>query len=266
MDLSYFSVAVLILWLGIGTCDDESKGKVLYRPTLGRPVTLGMLYSAHSDNLIPGFGFWEESEISENKQLICHPEAKTEFFFDESRQHKHDSLDVKAEIEVSYTSGITVRVWGSAGYLKHVEDLEEKESVRLSYRSITKTEAISTFLTNKLANSDQTSQACNWDKDGDIPTHVVSSVSYGGDAHFVFERYFGKFDDRQEIHGSLEIEVKLALLTISGSASVDKVKFDDSKINDLTISTYTDFILEEQPTTLEETIKLYRTSLHIWEQ
>ena len=70
--------AVIIFWLGVGMFEGVSKGdpfqpcslissrstgKVLYRPTLGRPTSLGMLYSAHSDNLIQGFSLWEESEI-----------------------------------------------------------------------------------------------------------------------------------------------------------------------------------------------------------
>jgi hypothetical protein len=69
-----------------------------------------------------------------------------------------------------------------------IQDYSEKATVRLSYKSTTKTEAISTYLTNKLANSTQSAQACNWDKVGDVPTHVVSSITYGGDTHIVFEK------------------------------------------------------------------------------
>ena len=93
----------------------------MYRPTLGKPAALGMLYSAHSDLLFPGFGFWEEKEINDNKQLVHHAKAETSFAHDETRDEKHNFLDVTASIDISYDAGFMVHVWGSAGYLKHDE-------------------------------------------------------------------------------------------------------------------------------------------------
>ena len=106
------STMLFIIW---------QSGKVLYRKTLGRPATLGMLYSAHSDNFIPGFGFWEENDIKENKQIVCHGSAKTTLAYDQTRDQKRFLLDVKAELEISVKANIPIEVWGSAGYLKHEE-------------------------------------------------------------------------------------------------------------------------------------------------
>jgi hypothetical protein len=253
--------ALIIALLDVGICqenDESTDGKILYRPTLGRPAAIGMLYSAHSDNFIPGFGFWEESELDENKKVVCHASADTSFAYDETRSEKHNFLDVTAHIDISYEAGFTVHVWGSFAYLKHSEESENKASVRLSYKSITKTESISTYLTNKAFDGNHTSQACKWDKNGDIPTHVVSSVTYGGDAHFIFEKEFKNSDDKLEMHGEIEIEVQVKLLSIKGGASIDIDKNDEHHMNFTKISTYSDFILEEQPTSISDAIKLFK--------
>ena len=100
-------------------------GKILYRPTMGQPAAIGMLYSAHTDRLIPGFGFWVESELNENKKVVCHAKADTSFAYDETRAEKHNFLDVTVEIDVSYNAGFMVHIWGSFAYLKHSEVTEQ---------------------------------------------------------------------------------------------------------------------------------------------
>ena len=79
-----------------------------------------MLYSAHSDNFVPGFEFWEKNVINENKNLLLHPNARSSFGYDETRSEKHDLLDVSAELDMSINAGIvSIGAHGSAAYLKH---------------------------------------------------------------------------------------------------------------------------------------------------
>jgi len=240
----------------IGSQNNKDKGKVLADiPTLGRPVLLGELYSVYSDQFIPGFSLWKPEDIEKTKRIVYHPGSKTEFSADNSREKKFDLLKVTAELSVSVEAGM-VTVDGSATYLNPDHDLEEKAKVTLSYQSTTRTEALSSDLSNKTKlNCDVNIQDKN-----SHPTHVVASITYGGDCHFVFEKDLSKTDNKKDIYGRLHIVVNLIeeATTIDGQASVTLNDRDRKLRDELTVTLYSDFILPQQPRTFNESLKVYK--------
>ena len=63
-------------------------------------------------------------------------------------------------------------------------------------------------------------------------------------------------EEKEEIHGALEIEVKLALWSIKGQATFDSVDHKNSNSHGTEITSYTDFIVKNQPTTIPEAFRL----------
>ena len=53
------------------------------------------------------------------------------------------------------------------------------------------------------------------------PTHVVTAITYGGNAHFVFEKKIDIDDVIDEIGGNLTAKYKMAVFEIEGSFSLD---------------------------------------------
>ena len=105
------------------------------------------------------------------------------------------------------------------------------------------------------------------------PTHVVSAITYGGNAHFVFEKKIDIDDFIDEIGGNLTAKYKMAVFEIEGSFSLDnnevtrylsnvsniKARFvQPFHSSQYLLQIYSDFILEKQPIDLEEAIDIYQ--------
>merc|ERR1712142_122252 len=65
-------------------------------------------------------------------------------------------------------------------------------------------------------------------------------------------------DEKLEMEGEVHIAVQVNLLTITGGASIGIDKNDEKHINFTKITTYSDFILREQPTTIFDAIELFK--------
>ena len=77
---------------------------------------LGELYSAYSDQFIPGFSLWSPEEIENEKRTVWHPSSDVKFSAGRSLKTKLNTLDVTADLKASFNAGM-VKVFGSAKYL-----------------------------------------------------------------------------------------------------------------------------------------------------
>merc|ERR1711874_923627 len=93
------------------------------------------------------------------------------------------------------------------------------------------------------------------------PTHVVAAISYGAQAHIVFSQKVKIDYDKMDIEAFLKAEVDMKIkvpVDIKGSFELEyKDDFVDN-LRNTTITMFSDFILEEQPTTVEETFKVFK--------
>ena len=77
---------------------------------------LGELYSAHSNQFIPGFYLWTPEEIQNTKHIVWQPASSLSFGTDLSRDDKHKMLNVEASLSGGFAGGL-ISVSGSAKYL-----------------------------------------------------------------------------------------------------------------------------------------------------
>jgi len=245
-----------------GECAQGSTSmeNVMEIPTLGRPVMLGELYSMYKDQFMPGFSLWDFNAINETKTTILIPSADNNFEHGETFDNTLNLLDVSASLKATFQAGM-VKLSGSAKVLQQETDYENKAHVRLSYLSTTRAESLGQDLTCKAA---PLCERFDEKQNENSPTHVVSQIIYGGNAHFVFEKEVSMDEDVLEIEAKLAVTVTLAFMEITGSGAVN---YKDNSVNNDTsikIKMFSDFIIKKQPLSVMEALDEYqRISSHL---
>merc|ERR1719430_430066 len=229
----------------------QSMKNVMEIPTLGRPVMLGELYSMYKDQFMPSFSLWSYEDIEKSKTTLLIPSAEEDFDYGETLDDRFKKLDVKASLKASFQAGM-VELSGSARVLQLETDYEHKAHVRLSYLSKTRSESLGQDLTCKAAPRCARFSANTMDENS--PTHVVSQIIYGGNAHFVFEEDIDADEDILYVYGKLSVTVKLAIMKITGEGEVTYNKTSSNNDTYIKIKMFSDFIVEQQPISVEQAI------------
>ncbi|KAF3853047.1 hypothetical protein F7725_013735 [Dissostichus mawsoni] len=83
---------------------------------LGRPFTLGMLYDARKDELVPGLTLWDSETLHASITETSQHSSSFERSSSDSTESKSNMLDIEASLEASVLGGL-IEVGGSAKYL-----------------------------------------------------------------------------------------------------------------------------------------------------
>lgn len=84
--------------------------------TLGRPFTLGMLYDARSEQLVPGVTLWNSDTIAKNTWENPNQESKVDVIASDSISEKAKALNINADLKLSFLAGIV----SAHGTHKHI--------------------------------------------------------------------------------------------------------------------------------------------------
>ncbi|XP_067465289.1 neoverrucotoxin subunit alpha-like [Thunnus thynnus] len=218
---------------------------------LGRPFTLGMLYDARNDKIIPGIALWDsetlKGNIRENKKSYSEFQMTTS----DTLEEKSSLLDVEASMKASFLSGL-VEVGGSAKYLNDKKKSQNQNRLTLQYKAKTTYKYLSMDpLTAKSMEVDDILKGA--------ATHVVTGILYGANAFFVFDIDRSESDNKQDIQGKIEAVIKkIPSVSVEGQVSLKLSDTEKSLANNLSCKFYGDFILESNPTTFEEAVKTYQ--------
>ncbi|CAF1157483.1 unnamed protein product [Adineta steineri] len=219
---------------------------------LGRPFGLGMLYDYRNDKLIPAMTLWDP-DVLENK---CYreklPFSNYTVRIEKSLHDKAHLMNMGGSLKLSVLGGL-IDVSGSAKYVNDRKETEHEERVTLNYSTTVhyKQLTMSHLATEKMIYTDILNQ--------DVATHVVTGIVYGADAFFVFSRTLSKNEENTTVGGKLEVLLnKLPKIGISGGVELNMNDDDKQFAESLTCTFYGDFILEQNPSTFEEAVKLYK--------
>eukprot|EP00064_Thunnus_orientalis_P019645 superscaffoldBa00005007_g19771 len=91
---------------------------------LGRPFTLGMLYDARQDELIPGFTLWDKTTLQENTTETSNPSSEFQITACDSIESKSTLLDVDASLKASFLAAELMSDI-SVGLVRKAEDALE---------------------------------------------------------------------------------------------------------------------------------------------
>uniref|UniRef100_A0A671Y2W6 B30.2/SPRY domain-containing protein n=1 Tax=Sparus aurata TaxID=8175 RepID=A0A671Y2W6_SPAAU len=225
--------------------------EVMNIAALGRPFTLGMLYDARRDELIPGLTLWDQKTLKEKTVETSQETSNFEVSASDSIESKSSLLDIEASLKVSFLCGL-IEVGGSAKYLNDTKKFKNQSRVTCRYNATTHFNQLSVTQRETM-----NTQQIDVIKKG-TATHVVTGILYGADAFFVFDSEKLEDSSVQNIQGHMEAVInKIPKFDVEGKADI-KLTDDEKKVtNKFSCKFYGDFILQSNPATFVEAVKTY---------
>lgn len=218
---------------------------------LGRPFTLGMLYNACKDELIPGMAILDSETLKNH--VVRTPQKSSTFDISASDSTKDSSFDlnVNASLKLSFMSGL-IQVGGSADYLNDTKESLNRCRVTLQYRATTHFEQLS--LTADACEKIQTSKTL----EKGLGTHVVTGIEYGANAFFVFDSQKVDASDAQTVKGQMEATIKkIPSVDAQGEAKVELTEEEKLLAKTFSVRFYGDFLLKSNPATFDAAVQTY---------
>uniref|UniRef100_A0A3B4TFH0 Stonustoxin subunit beta-like n=1 Tax=Seriola dumerili TaxID=41447 RepID=A0A3B4TFH0_SERDU len=212
---------------------------------LGRPFTLGMLYDACRDKLIPGVKLWEDSTLQDHIQESPQHTSKVDISLSDSIEDRSSLLSVEGSLKASFLGGL-VEVGGSGTYLKDQKKYFNQSRVTLSYRATT---TFKQLVITRLGKKDRQQQSVI--KQG-LATHIVTGILYGANAFFVFD---SEMLDAKSVHDT-QVSMQAVLKKIPSFDGGMNARFqlcDTEKTitKKFSCTFYGDFLLDDNPQTFE---------------
>ncbi|XP_037610257.1 stonustoxin subunit beta-like [Sebastes umbrosus] len=225
--------------------------EILVVAALGRPFTLGTLYDARKDKLIPGFTLWDDEVLKESTVESCQPSSAFEIIASDSIDDKSSLMDIEASLKASFLGGL-VEVGGSAKYLNDTKKFKNQSRVTLQYKATTSFKQLMTNLGTKHVEYSEYFQNIE-------ATHVVIGILYGANAFFVFDSDKINSSNVQDIQGSMEAVIKkIPSVEMAGRGAVQLTSEENDITNGFSCKFHGDFFLTSNPTTFEDAVQTYQ--------
>ncbi|XP_053197827.1 stonustoxin subunit beta-like [Scomber japonicus] len=226
---------------------DDLASDTITAAALGRPFTLGMLYDARQDELMPGYTLWDNTTLQENITETSQRSSEFQITASDSIDSKSSLLDVEASLKASFMSGL-IEVGGSAKYLNDQKKSNNQSRVTFQYKATTNFKQLSMSQVKNLK-----TQQTDAIKNG-LATHVVTGILYGANAFFVFDSEKIDASSVQEIQVSMEAVIKKVP---SFHAHIKLTDEEKALTNKFSCKFYGDLILESNPATFAGAVKTY---------
>ncbi|XP_034052948.1 LOW QUALITY PROTEIN: stonustoxin subunit beta-like [Gymnodraco acuticeps] len=222
---------------------------------LGRPFTLGMLYDARRDTLIPGLTLWnpETLKVKQTRQQG----STFVMSASDSTESKSTLLDIDASLKASFMSGL-IKVGGSAKYLNDEKKFKNQSRVTCQYKATTNFQQLSVTQLKVMSQEQR-----DLIKNG-LATHVVTGILYGANAFFVFDSEKLEASQVQKTEGSMQAVIKMIpSLNIEGKVKLKLTAAEKALTEKLSCEFHGDFILESNPATFQAAVQTYVELPHL---
>ncbi|KAK1881625.1 Neoverrucotoxin subunit beta [Dissostichus eleginoides] len=208
---------------------------------LGRPFTLGMLYDARSEKLVPGPRLWNDETLKQKTSETPQPSSYFEMSASDSIESKSNMMNIEASLKASFLGGL-IKVGGSAKYLNDQKQFKNQSRVTCQYKATTNFKQLS--IDQVTLDTEQMEVI----KEG-LATHVVTGILYGANAFFVFDSEKLEASQVQEIHGSMQAVIKkIPSLNIKGKVDIKLTAAEKALTDTFSCKFYGDFILKATQT------------------
>ena len=156
---------------------NEKNERTVTIPALGRHgFSLGCLYDLSSHQIDPR-KLWDEDELKDEKLTVQTPNTSNfSLQISNSQDQRCSALDVEADMKLEIGSG-AVAVEGSAKYINSSNSNSQVSSVTYTSKKVTKTKSLNMSQLSNVTYRIMLEEEKN-------ATHVVSSITYGKNAHF----------------------------------------------------------------------------------
>ncbi|KAI5629133.1 verrucotoxin subunit beta-like, partial [Silurus asotus] len=217
---------------------------------LGRPLYPGMLYDCCRDSFIPGVTLWNKKAMNDDLDVHHHSETNLKFAASDTLSDKANLLDISGSLKASFLSGL-VEVGGSAKFLCDNKSSAHQSRVTMQYSQTTRFEQLTMKELAHVTYPQVFEQK--------TATHVVTAVLYGAHAFMVFDHTSAENENKQNVEGKLYAVVKkIPTISIEGKASLKMTEGEKKVAENISVTFYGDFELEENPTTYMDALDVYK--------
>ncbi|XP_031699321.1 stonustoxin subunit beta-like [Anarrhichthys ocellatus] len=216
---------------------------------LGRPFSLGTLYNARKDLLIPGLTLWDDTTLQEKITESVLPYSHFQMTDSDTIESKSSLLDVEPSLKASFLCGL-IEVGGSAKYLNHQKKFKNQSRVTCQYKSTSHFKELSmidllTLNTHQMEVIKKSSA-----------THVVTRILYGANSFFVFDSEKLDTSSIQDIQGNMKAAInKIPSYSVEEQASIKMTDEEKALTNKCSCKFFGDFLLKSIPVTFQEAVK-----------
>ncbi|KAK9530909.1 hypothetical protein VZT92_012382 [Zoarces viviparus] len=217
--------------------------------SLGRPFSLGMLYDARKDALIPGLTLWDDTTLQGKTTESVKPSSQVKMSDSDTIASKSSLLDVEASLKASFLCGL-IEVGGSAKYLNDQKEFMNQSRVTCQYKSTTHFKELS--MTDLLTLDAHQMEVIKKSS----ATHVVTGILYGANSFFVFDSQKVEASRVKDIQGSMKAAIKkIPLLSVEAEVGVKRTKEEKALTDTCSCKFFGDFLLKSIPVTFAEAVK-----------
>ncbi|XP_074476873.1 stonustoxin subunit beta-like [Sebastes fasciatus] len=218
---------------------------------LGRPFTLGMLYDARREDLIPGLTLWDDATLQEKITETSQNSSAFEISTSDSIESKSSLLDVDGSLKASFLSGL-IENEGYAKYLNDHKKYKNQSRVTCQYKATTSFKQLS-MVDLQTLKPHQTEVI-----EKGLATHVVTGILYGANAFFVFDSEKLEASSVQDIQGSMKAVIKkIPKFNVEAKAGIKLSDEEKSLTEKCSCKFFGDFILDSNPTTYRDAVKTF---------
>ncbi|XP_077391239.1 stonustoxin subunit alpha-like isoform X1 [Festucalex cinctus] len=218
---------------------------------LGLPFTLGMLYNACKDEIIPGFTLWDKASLDNQTIESAQKSSSFKISASDTIEARSSLMDVEASLKMSFLGGL-VEVGGSAKYLNSQKKFKNQSRVTFQYKATTTFKQLSIPSLGVL--SSQQKKVIEDSK----ATHVVTGILFGANAVFVFDSEKLESSSVQDLQGEMQAVIKkIPTFTIEGDAKIKLTEDQQNLTNRFTCTFFGDLILEKNPANFVQAVETY---------
>lgn len=238
------------------TTDKMSAGeddRVLSVAALGRPFRLGMLYDSRSEKLIPGITLWDQTTL-EKRTVQQQETSDFHVLCSDTLDDKASAMELNASLKLSFLASL-VDVQGAAKYLDNRKNNMKQERITLQYKCTTRAES----MTMEQLGQGKVQHPEVFDHG--TATHVVTSIVYGAQAFFIFDRQYSSSDHDGKIEGKGKVRAlvgNIPNLGISAKGELKISKDEKEKADQFTCRFFGDFLLRQNPSSFSDAVKVYQ--------
>ncbi|KAM9831746.1 neoverrucotoxin subunit alpha-like [Neosynchiropus ocellatus] len=228
-----------------------SSGAAMKVAALGRPFTLGMMYDARTEQVVPGIPLWDPEILSKNTVEGGEPSSQFQVLASDTLESKSSLLDIDASLKASFLGGL-IEVSGSAKYLSDSKKFKNQCRATFQYRASTVFRQLSL---GSLAPLDDRQREII---DMNLATHVVTGIVYGANAFFVFDSEKLESSSVQNIQGQIKaVMKKVPSFDVEGQVDIKLTDEEKKLVNKFSCTFYGDVLLESNPATFVEAVATY---------
>ncbi|XP_074519140.1 stonustoxin subunit beta isoform X1 [Halichoeres trimaculatus] len=217
---------------------------------LSRPFTIGMLYNARTEELLPGFSLWDDATLQKNTAETPKPGSEFHVSTSDSIKSKSSLLDIEGSLNLNLMCGL-IKVGASAKFMDSTKKSKKKSRVTFRYHATTHFKHLSIPDMNLSAEQkDIISKG--------TATHVVTGILYGVNCFFVFDYDKMEESGSKDIGATMEAAVNKIPSCGIGAELKNKLTAEEKDLTGkFSCKFIGDLILDKDPVTYEDAVETY---------